>query len=65
MKLDNCLLAAGTIIVRYQIWRGTNYFEASLEATKRFLGRKKQRQKFEQQIRSVLQETRATEEEQP
>ena len=65
LELDNRLWAAGTNIVRYEIWRGPSYLEAYLEATKSFLGSKKRRQEFEQQIRSVLQETTSTEEVQP
>ena len=55
LGLDNRLQAAGFNLVRYEVWRGQDYLDAYLEATKRYYGTKRQRDRLEGEAKALLE----------
>ena len=59
LELDNRLEMAGENLVRYEVWReNPEYLTAYLEATKKYYGTKRERERLEQEISSLLGETK-------
>jgi len=54
LELDNRLKNAGENLVRYEVWRGPEYLQAYVDATKRYFGTKGQRDRFEKETRSLI-----------
>ena len=54
LELDNRLKNAGENLVRYEVWRGPEYLHAYIDATKRYFGTKGQRDRFENEARSLI-----------
>ena len=54
LELDNRLKNAGENLVRYEVWRGPEYLQAYVGATKRYFGTKGQRDRFEKETRAVI-----------
>ena len=54
LELDNRLKNAGENLVRYEVWRGPEYLQAYVDATKRDFGTKGQRDRFEKETRALI-----------
>jgi intergrase/recombinase len=55
LELDMRLRAAGEDIVRYEVWRlEPEYMKAYLTAIKRYYGTKRQQEKWETELRVLL-----------
>ena len=54
LELDNRLKNAGENLVRYEVWRGPEYLQAYVDATKRYFGTKGQRDRFEKETRALI-----------
>ena len=54
LELDNRLKNAGENLERYEVWRGPEYLQAYVDATKRYFGTKGQRDRFEKETRSLI-----------
>ena len=54
LELDNRLKNAGENLVRYEVWRGPEYLQAFVDATKRYFGTKGQRDRFEKETRALI-----------
>ena len=54
LELDNRLKNAGENLVRYEVWRGPQYLQAYVDATKRYFGTKARRDRFEKETRALI-----------
>ncbi|MQF67252.1 hypothetical protein FIM07_02275 [SAR202 cluster bacterium AD-802-F09_MRT_200m] len=54
LELDNRLKNAGENLVRYEVWRGPQYLQAYVDATKRYFGTKGRRDRFEKETRALI-----------
>ena len=58
LELDNRLEKAGENLVRYEVWRGQDYLDAYFEATKRYYGTKRQRDRLDAEVKALLDEAK-------
>lgn len=54
LGLDSRLRAAGTNLVRYEVWRGWEYLEAYLESVQLYYRSKRHRERVEREVRELL-----------
>jgi len=61
LELDNRIRNAGENLVRYEVWRESEYLEAYLESTKKYYVTKKQRDRLDAEVKALFDDTNSEE----